>query len=358
MKVQIATPPAFAIRKNGIFFILITILCLVFASCSDDNDDPLPSSSPVTFYVPEGFPQPVYDFQNNPLTEEGFALGRKLFYDPILSRDSSISCGSCHQQFVAFANSDHRFSHGIDDLLGSRNTPGLFNMAWFPNFMWDGGVNHIEVQPLAPITNPIEMDESIANVIVKLQRSPVYRSMFLSAFDTDSVTTQLTMRAMAQFMAAMISDDSPYDKYRKGTGSLNAAELRGLQLFRSNCESCHREPLLTDMQFRNNGLSLHYHADPGRALITGLPQDSGLFRVPSLRNVALTFPYMHDGRFQSLNQVLDHYTNGVQPGVNLDPLLISSPIVLSTQDKSDIISFLNALTDQRFITDSRFSEVN
>lgn len=345
------TPKYLAVYLGGFTMLLVT-------ACADPvHDDSVPVTK-VTFYVPEGFPQPVYNFQNNPITQEGFALGRKLFYDPILSRDSSISCGSCHQQFVAFANSDHRFSHGVDDLLGKRNAPGLFNIAWFPNFMWDGGVNHLEVQPLAPITNPVEMDESISNVIVKLQRSPVYRSMFLSAFDTDSITTQLTMRAMAQFMAAMISDDSPYDRYRNGTGTLNAAEMRGLQLFRSNCESCHREPLLTDMQFRNNGLSLNYTADPGRALITGLPQDSGLFRVPSLRNVALTYPYMHDGRFQSLSQVLDHYTSGVQQGGSLDPLLLSNPIVLTAQDKSDIISFMGTLTDQRFIRDSRFSEVN
>ncbi|MBL7923255.1 MAG: cytochrome-c peroxidase [Bacteroidia bacterium] len=341
--------------KLKVFSLWLATITL-FGACTKDESSGSEGLS-VSFYIPDGFPQPVYTFQNNKITPAGFSLGRKLFYDPILSRDSTTSCGSCHQQFVAFANAGHALSHGVDNQLGNRNSPGLFNMAWFPNFMWDGGVNHLEVQPLAPITNPVEMDESISNVIFKLQRSDAYKSMFSAAFGTDSITVQLTMRAMAQFMGAMISADSRYDQYRAGKINLSASEMNGLQLFRTHCENCHKEPLLTDMLFRNNGLDSVFNKDAGRAVITHLPQDSGLFRVPSLRNVALTDPYMHDGRFISLSQVLDHYTSGIRQSATLDPLLLSSGIPLTSQDKTDIISFLNTLTDHKYINDARFKEV-
>ena len=308
------------------------------------------------FYIPDGFPDPVYQFQNNPVTPAGFALGKKLFYDPILSRDSTIACGSCHQQFVAFAHSDHKLSHGIDNLLGNRNSPALYNIAWFPNFMWDGGVNHLEVQPLAPISNPVEMDETMPNVLLKLKRSNSYPGMFEDAFGSDTITTQAMMRAMAQFMGSMISADSKYDRYEAGKVNLTSAELNGLQLFRAKCESCHKEPLLTDMSFRNNGLDSYFTKDPGRALISTLPQDSGLFRVPSLRNVALTFPYMHDGRFEKLMDVMNHYNSGIQPSSTLDPLLSSNSIPLTLAEKNDLIAFLGTLTDYTFIRDSRFKE--
>lgn len=345
------------LRKGSLF---IGFLFLFFSVGCDSNDEtagPDPQGDYITFGVPPGFPQPVYSFQNNPLTQEGFELGRKLFYDPILSRDSTISCGSCHQQAVAFAHADHQVSHGINDLIGTRNSPGLFNLAWFPNFMWDGGVNHLEVQPLAPITNPIEMDETMANVLVKLRRNQAYRSLFLSAFDSDSITTQRVMYAMSQFMGAMVSASSRYDQYRQGASTFSTSEVNGLNLFRAHCESCHKEPLMTDMQFRNNGLDSEFSSDPGRAMITGLPQDSGLFRVPSLRNVALTKPYMHDGRFSSLSQVLEHYSSGIVASGTLDPHFSNGSITLTTQEKTDLIAFLYTLTDQRFISDRRFSEV-
>lgn len=344
-----------ASRLNAIAALLCSFL---LGGCAPEEGPQAisPGTEPISFSVPFGFPPPVYSFQNNPLTQEGFELGRKLFYDPILSRDSTISCGSCHQQSVAFAHADHRLSHGIDDLQGNRNSPGLYNLAWFPNFMWDGGVNHLEVQPLAPITNPVEMDETMANVLIKLRRSQTYRTMFLSAFDTDSITTQRVMYAMAQFMGAMVSAGSKYDQHRLGTASLTSSEANGLSLFRTHCESCHREPLMTDMQFRNNGLNQNFVSDPGRAMITGLPQDSGLFRVPSLRNVALTDPYMHDGRFSNLTQVLNHYSSGIVSSSTLDPHFINGPIPLTTQDKTDIIAFLHTLTDHRYISDRRFSE--
>jgi cytochrome c peroxidase len=339
-------------------WVLLSAILMAVVACKDDIDEPEQNSSnPVSFYVPDGFPPPVYSFQNNPLTQAGFKLGRRLFYDPILSRDSTISCGSCHQQGVAFAHADHTFSHGIDGLFGTRNAPAMFNIAWIPLFMHDGGVNHLEVQPLAPITNPVEMDESVSNVITKLQRSTFYPGLFKAAFGTDTINTQQVMRAMAQFMGTMISANSRYDDYRNGKATLSSQEMSGLALFRTHCESCHREPLLTDNQFRNNGLDSVFTKDPGREIITLNPADSGKFRVPSLRNIELTKPYMHDGRFQTLNQALNHYTSGIKQSSTLDPLLSGGNIPLSSQDKSDIIAFLKTLTDYKYITDKRFSEV-
>jgi cytochrome c peroxidase len=334
-----------AIGTLGLFVVL-------FSACSKNEEGGMKPF----FYIPDGFPDPVYKFQNNPVTPAGFALGKKLFYDPILSRDSTIACGSCHQQFVAFAHSEHKVSHGIDNLLGTRNSPALYNIAWFPNFMWDGGVNHLEVQPLAPISNPVEMDETMPNNLVKLKRSNSYPGMFDAAFGSDTITTQAMMRAMAQFMGSMISANSKYDKYIAGKESFTSAELNGLQIFRAKCESCHKEPLLTDMSFRNNGLDAEFSNDPGRATITTLPQDSGLFRVPSLRNVALTFPYMHDGRLEKLMDVMNHYNSGIQSSSTLDPLLSSVGIPLTLAEKNDLIAFLSTLTDYTFIRDSRFKE--
>ncbi len=339
-------------KRNLTVFGWICFAFLLISSCSKNDD----SSTKPFFYIPDGFPAPVYEFKNNAVTPAGFALGKKLFYDPLLSRDSTIACGSCHQQFVAFAHSDHNVSHGIDNLLGNRNSPALFNIAWFPNFMWDGGVNHLEVQPLAPIANPVEMDETMANVIVKLKRSSFYPSMYKEAFGSDTITTQATMRALAQFMGSMISANSKYDKYEKGEVTLSSSEMSGLQLFRAKCESCHKEPLLTDMSFRNNGLDQNFSKDAGRALISTLPQDSGLFRVPSLRNVVLTYPYMHDGRLKTLMDVMNHYASGIKMSSTLDPLLVSGSIALSTQEKNDLIAFLGTLTDYTFIRDGRFKE--
>ncbi|CAN5621229.1 cytochrome c peroxidase [soil metagenome] len=324
---------------------------VLVVSCSKDTSN----TSSVEFVVPDGFPQPTYNFQDNPFTQEKFELGRKLFYDPILSKDSSTSCGSCHQQFAAFANADHRLSHGVDGLLGTRNSPALFNLAWQTNFFWDGGVNHLDVQPIGPITNPVEMDETLANAIVKLQRNSGYRNLFRSVYGNDSITSQMMLRSLSAFMVALVSADSKYDQYKAGFISLSTSEMSGLQLFRQKCESCHKEPLFTDLQYRNNGLSSSFEKDPGRARITNLPQDSGKFKVPSLRNVELSYPYMHDGKLQSLSQVLDHYRTGVVQSAILDTLLLSG-ISITDQEKTDLLAFLSTLTDTKFMTNKSFSE--
>ncbi|MDI1356098.1 MAG: cytochrome c peroxidase [bacterium] len=308
--------------------------------------------------IPEGWPQPVYQFENNPITENRFILGRYLFYERLLSSNNTISCGSCHQNFTAFANADHAVSHGINNLTGKRNSPSIFNVAWHPAFMHDGGINHIEVQPLAPIQNPVEMGEKITHVVEKLQASEKYRNLFTLAYGDDSVTTQRMFWSMAQFMGLMLSSESKYDRFKRHEEELTAQELRGYNQFVEKCSSCHKEPLMSDFKYRNNGVAISpIYQDSGRYRITKQPGDLYKFKTPSLRNIALTKPYMHDGRYATLEQCLDHYTNGIKNLTNLDPSLTTG-IPLSPEQKKDIIVFLNTLTDFNFIADKRFSDPN
>lgn len=310
-----------------------------------------------SFEVPAGWPAPKYDFAANPVTPAGFALGRRLFYDAQLSRDGTVSCGSCHQQFAAFAHFDHPVSHGIRNQNGTRNAPGLFNLAWQPALMWDGAVHNLELQPLAPITNAVEMDETLERVLDKLRADPAYPALFEQAFGSPGIDSQRLLRAMTQFMGTLVSSHSPYDRYVGGDRSaLSTEQQAGLASFRSHCASCHAEPLFTDYSYRDNGLD-DAPKDPGRARATGLDQDRGRFRVPSLRNVALTPPYMHDGRYDTLEQVIAHYASGIHASPGLDPQLAAG-LSLSEGEQRALLAFLQALSDEDFIKDARYAEVN
>jgi cytochrome c peroxidase len=350
-------------KSSILFFSFIVFLWIgsaaVFVSCKEAKEPLLPNALYYVFNAPAHFPTPVYDFKNNPISKEGFEVGRLLFYDPVLSRDSTVSCASCHQQFVAFAHSGHAKSHGIDNQVTLRNSPGLFNMAWQKDFFWDGGVNHLELVPLAPIANPLEMDESLAKVIYKLNRSRRYSDLFQKAFGKDTIDSQQLLYALTQFNGLMVSADSKYDRYRTQKEILSAMEQEGLQLFTQKCAACHSGELFTDLSFRNNGLNTSFTNDTGRGHITTLSSDIGKFKVPSLRNVELTSPYMHDGRFSTLEEVLDHYSKGVKASPTLDPLLDKGNgtygIALSAAEKQKIILFLNTLTDHSFLTDPRFT---
>ncbi len=348
------------VKKSVILlFLCCMILCLHWLGCKvDPSFEVSPSGADVSFYIPEGWPKPVYQFEGNPLTKDGFELGRKLFYDVRLSRDNTVSCGTCHQQFAAFANLDHAQSHGIDGKFGIRNAQGLFNLNWHPDLFWDGRVSDLVHQPLRPIADPVEMDEKVEYIIEQLNSDATYRNMFRLAFGSETATTDNMLKALAQFMGAMISDDSKYDRHIRGEngGSLTAAESNGLSLFRTHCASCHKEPLFTDFSFRNNGLTPDpAFNDKGRAGVTGKDEDNYRFKVPSLRNVGATRPYMHDGRFETLDQVLEHYRNGIHSAPNLDTLLTTG-ISLTDTEKQDIISFLHTLTDYTFIKDERFAQ--
>ena len=313
------------------------------------------------FKVPKNFPAPVYDVTSVPVTRERFELGRKLFYESMLSRDNTISCGSCHNQSAAFTHHGHDLSHGIDDKLGKRNAPPIQNMAWYSSFMWDGGVHNLDMQPIAPIENPVEMDESLANVLQKLRKSSEYARLFKLAYGSTEINSARMLQAIGHFMAMMVSANSKYDKVMRNEGaSFTVEEAAGYEVFKSKCASCHTEPLFTDQQFRDNGIGVGPNNDLGRYEITLLPADQYTFKVPSLRNVQLTAPYMHDGRLRTLDAVLRHYHEEVQATPNLDARLKRPDgkrgIPLTTAEMSQLKAFLFTLTDDEFIRNPALSE--
>ncbi len=345
------------------------------AGCATDSS---PAPDEPLFTVPANFPPPTYRFQNNALTKEGVALGRMLFYDGRLSRDGTISCAECHNQAYAFTHHGHDLSHGIDNRLGTRNSLPLQNLAWSQAFMWDGGVFDLDLFPIAPIENHVEMDETLPNVLEKLRNDPAYTAQFKKAYGTDEVTTARFLQALSQFMLTLVSGNSRYDRYvRKEAGAtLTADERAGMALFTSKgCASCHAGALFTDQRYRNNGLSLAFGDDAGRAHITEKPEDRYTFKVPSLRNVEHTGPYMHDGRFRTLEAVLNHYADGVEDTPNLDPLLKQTSSVtpgqsrlgqsrpgqsrpgipLTADEQTKLIAFLKTLTDSDFLTNPNFA---
>jgi cytochrome c peroxidase len=310
--------------------------------------------TPIYFDIPKGWPQPHYDFAKNPLTEEGFQLGRSLFYDPILSRDNTISCASCHLQATGFAHVDHDLSHGIEGKIGTRNAMALMNLAWSKDFMWDGGVNHLDVQPIAPITSAVEMDETMANVVAKLQKSNRYPALFENAFGTNIITGQLLLKALSQFELQLVSANAKYDKVARGEVSFNESEQKGYVLFKRHCASCHQEPLFTSDKFENNGLSIDTTLnDLGRMKITQNTKDAYRFKVPTLRNVQFTFPYMHDGRFKTLTEVIKHYNTGILQSPSLSKPL-QKPMHLTDNDRVDLDAFLKTLTDTAFLFNPKF----
>ncbi len=336
--------------------VAVAIAAMWVASCKKETIDP-GKWQPISFNVPKGWPAPAYTFANNALTYDGFVLGRKLFYDVRLSKDSTVSCGTCHQQFAGFAQLGHDLSHGVNDLLGTRNTPGLANMAWHTSFFWDGGVNHLESQPIAPIQNPVEMALPMAEAVQRVKNANDYRTYFENAFGNDTVNSQRIFRALAQFMGAMVSADSKYDKYMRAEagGTMTASELNGLTLFRQHCATCHKEPLMSDFSFRNNGLKPGTQNDSGRAHITRDVADMYKFKVPSLRNVAVTAPYMHDGKVKTLDDVVEHYRTGIYSSPTLDPSLATG-IAITDNEKHDLVNFLKTLTDSTFIKNPLFAE--
>ena len=311
-------------------------------------------TAPLYFEVPIGWPKPHYNFNDNPLTEEGFQLGRNLFYDPILSKDNTISCASCHLQDTGFTHVDHALSHGVEGRIGTRNSMALMNLAWSKSFMWDGGVNHLDVQPIAPITSSVEMDETLENVVAKLQKSEKYQNLFEKAFGTSKITGQRVLKALSQFELLLVSSNSKYDKVMRKEDVFTQQEQKGYDLFKTNCASCHNEPLFTSEKFENNGLTMDTTLkDMGRMKITNKQEDYLRFKVPTLRNSQFTFPYMHDGRFKTLTEVVKHY-NSLGNNRNL-PKQLSKPMNLSDNERVDLVVFLKTLTDTEFLFDKRFS---
>ncbi|RAK66218.1 cytochrome-c peroxidase [Hymenobacter edaphi] len=310
---------------------------------------------------------------DNPLTEEGVALGRMLFYEKKLSSDGTLSCGSCHQQSKAFTDGRAR-ALGVGGRQHARGSMALMNLAWAQDFTWDGSHTQLEQQARVPLENPLEMNQPLAAGVAKLQQTGNYPKLFGRAFGSAKITEENVLKALAQFQRTLVSSNSRYDKALRFERSLSSTERQGKQLLGhatsfvrgAECVHCHDTELFVGPKhtFFNNGLGLPPFTDPGRGGITGVAFDRGMFKAPSLRNVALTAPYMHDGRLRTLEEVLDHYSEHVQASPNVDPQLLNSPndpsgrILLTPLEKQKIIAFLHTLTDSTFITDPRFSDPN
>lgn len=302
---------------------------------------------PAILDVPVGF-EPIPVPAHNPLTPAKVELGERLFFDLDLSEDRSLSCASCHFENAAFAD-PRRLSPGVHGRLGIRNSPSLVNVAYLNLLFWDGGALTLEAQALGPLEADFEMNMNLGDLITRVESDPSYVSQFEEAFGEGPSIRTLT-QALASFQRTIRSGGSRYDRYVSGAvDALTDSERRGLELFRgkANCASCHKGFLFTNQAFENNGIE-PAGSDSGRARITLDPADFLEFRVPSLRNVEKTAPYMHDGRFDSLEDVIDHYDQG-GTGVRNQSALIT-PLRLTDQEKRDLIAFLNSLTDETILT--------
>ncbi|MEM6541629.1 MAG: cytochrome c peroxidase, partial [Bacteroidota bacterium] len=336
-------------------YLYFLILVGVILSCSDDTTDTTETylPTPLALEVPTVFSErilpPILPV-NNPLTVEGVALGEKLFFDASLSGDGTVSCASCHISSSAFTDND-QFSTGINGNRGTRNSMPLFNLAWNygERFFWDGAASSLEDQAFEPVTNPDEMGNTWPNVVTTLEQDPEYPELFRMAFGEDEIDSVRVVQAIAQFERTLISANSRFDQFLLGTLELTPQEENGRNVFlmetKGDCFHCHgnpNNPLWTDNIFHNNGLDATF-TDLGLGRITGDPADNGKFKTPSLRNLAFTAPYMHDGRFQTLDEVIDHYSEGLQDSPTIDPLMKSvaqGGVQLSEQDKADLKAFL------------------
>lgn len=298
---------------------------------------------------------------DNPMTVEGVALGRKLFYDPILSANNTQACGSCHNSNFAFTDSTLQFSKGITGEIGTRNAMPIMNLAWEKKFFWDGGAATLEDQVIGPITNPVEMHETLPNVLAKLNNHPEYPKLFKNAFGTDSITSKLLMKAIAQFERTLISANSKYDQFERGEVDLSIEELEGKAIFedmnKGDCNHCHvTGSTFTDFDFKNNAIDSVFK-DKGRYKITLDSADLGKFKTPSLRNIELTAPYMHDGRFKTLEEVVEHYNSNFHITATTDVnIKLAKRGRMTEAEKGKLILFLKTLTDRDFINNPDFKK--
>ena len=335
-------------------------------SCSPKEDE-VYTPTPYNLKIPSLFSDkliaPIIP-SNNPLTQEGVVLGKKLFFDKILSGDGTQSCATCHNPKNAFTD-NQQFSDGIDGNFGTRNSMPLFNLAWNfdERFAWDGKDFGLEGQAFEPVSNPIEMHSKWTDVEQKLQNHSEYPTLFKQAFGTSKIDSVLVTKAIAQFERTLISGNSKFDKFLRGETTLTPEEQNGFNVFmdeaRGDCFHCHgsnNNPLWTDNKFHNNGLDATF-TDLGLGAITGDPADNGKFKSPSIRNLAFTAPYMHDGRFATLEEVINHYSEGLKSSSTIDPLMKKvnqGGVGLSPKDKADLKAFLLSLTDFDFISNPDF----
>lgn len=336
------------------FISLLLLLGITISGCNEKEIMPeYDLEVPINLggYLPQN--------DRNQITEKGVVLGEKIFFDQRFSSNGQVSCATCHQPKKAFTDGVALSNLGVSGKALHRNSPTLANIAWADGLFWDGGALNLESLSFGPLTHVDEMNNDLDSLVGWLSNDREYSPLFSEAFPTLGVSSASISRALAQFQRTLISANSKYDKYARSDETIfSAAEKRGLQLFINHCSSCHQTDHFTDYDYHNNGLDSAFNDSSfeeifkGRYRITRDLNDLGKYKTPTLRNIALTAPYMHDGRFQTLERVLLHYAKGVQDSESLSPILKEGEqlgIKLSTQDQSDIIEFLHTLTDEEFI---------
>jgi len=341
--------------------------------------------------VREGWPKPFMAFANGANVDAEIALGRTLFYDESLSADGKVSCGSCHTSYTAFAHVDHKLSHGVFDREGRRNAPALMNLAWQSGFMWDGAIQHLELQSMAPIAAHTEMGMTLQDYLSGIKQNPRYQTLFAAAYQNQPISLPLALKAIARFELTFVSDQSRYDSMRRHQVRFTQQENRGYALYQKFCAACHAEPLFTRPEYEYNGWADGLRRvdslgvglsglDRGRALVTGLVADEYHMKIPTLRNVEVSFPYMHNGAFQTLYQVVKSYSGkrlvvrgesgGLSKAGGISKVGGSGELVgsgesgegyqtvidisLDANERVDLVVFLLTLTDRKFLYSKDF----
>jgi len=356
------------LRKARVMFLLL-IFTILSGWCYVDGDTI--ETGPYNLVYPANFGSRINIPADNPTTKQGVYLGRMLFYEIKLSGNNTISCGSCHQQDKAFTDG-RAFSPGVDGVLTPRNSMSLVNLLWGRKFFWDGRANGLEEQAVTPLTSQHEMGQSLTTSAQKLTQTTNYPALFKLVYGDERITGDRIIKAISQFERTLISANSRYDQYLRGAYQPTPDELEGMELFNTspqpekgirgaNCTHCHGGTKTYMELFHNNGLD-SLPRDSGMEKLSGLPADRGRFKVPTLRNIALTAPYMHDGRFKTLEEVVDHYSEHLQQSASLSSFLRSESneaggksLKLLPVEKKQLIAFLNMLTDSAFITNPAFS---
>jgi cytochrome c peroxidase len=336
-------------KISAIALLLSFIIALtgIIAACTKTDET---VGTPLSQEIPAGFPEPAYRFADNPLTQEGFELGRKLFYDGRLSRDGQFPCSHCHEQRAAFGTFEHDRSHGYNNSHTLRNAPPLFNLAWQKEFHWDGEYKTLLTEAKHPLNAFDEMGADIQGAVKRLESDGEIKQLFKEAFGSSWITEDRIIKAISQFTGSIVSYNSPYDKIKRGEAVFTPQEENGYQVFKTKCAGCHPEPLFTDFSYRNIGLPVDpILNDLGRIRVTGIADDNLKFKVPSLRNVVLTSNYMHDGRFATVAQVINHYRTGVQTSSTVDPL-VQNGISMTDTEAIDLSLFLKTLSDSSILT--------
>ncbi len=338
----------------------ISGLAVLLAACNAGKSDILPIEAPLV-RIPANFPPPELN-PDNPLTAEGVSLGRLLFYDKRLSGNNQVACASCHNPVKSFSDGVALTSIGVAGTPLLRHSPALINLAWAnTGLFWDGGSTNLESQAIAPLRAEDEMHQDLIELVAELEAVPDYVTRFKKAFN-DGIRPGYVMMALAQFQRTLVSADSRYDKFVRGEagGYLSDLEKEGLVLVEQKCQSCHSTDLFTDFLYHNNGLDSEFPAEPHEALYTGRyrisydKKDVGAYKTPTLRNVMLTAPFMHDGRFSTPRQVIDHYSDGIRPSQTLSPFIPENGFQFSDREKEAILAFLETLTGRTYITNPNF----